>query len=63
VLLAGLWGACQPQDDGPSLQVVAFGALVSEEGEEPFLKEDVGSRNSRKIIRAQTAVAYGYKLL
>jgi len=55
-------GVCRPQDDGPSPQVVAFGALVSEEGEEPFLKDDVGSRNSRRIIRAQTAVAHGYKL-
>jgi hypothetical protein len=62
-------GVCRLQDDGPSLQVVAFGALLSEEGEEPFLKDhrsvkdDVGSRNSRRIIRTQTAVAYGYKLL
>jgi hypothetical protein len=31
---------------------VAFGVLVLEEGEEPFLKDDVGSRNSRRIIRA-----------
>jgi len=41
VVLAGLKGACRPQDDGSSLQVVAFGALVSEEGEEPFLKDGV----------------------
>jgi hypothetical protein len=31
-----------------------------EEGEEPFLKDDVVSRNGRRIIRAQTAVAYSY---
>ena len=41
MVLAGLKGACRPQDDGSSLQVVAFGALVSEEGEEPFLKDGV----------------------
>ena len=41
VVLVGLRGAYRPQDDGSSLQVVAFGALVSEEVEEPFLKDGV----------------------
>jgi hypothetical protein len=63
VVLPGLRGVCRPQADEPSLRVVAFGALVSEEEEVPFLKDNVGSRNSRKIITAQTAVAYGYKRL
>jgi len=45
MVLAGLRGVCRPQADGPSLRVVAFGALVSEEGEVPFLKENVGSRS------------------
>jgi len=57
MFLAGLRGACRPQDDAPSLQVVAFGALVLEEGEEPFLKDDVGSRNSRRIIKADSHIS------
>jgi hypothetical protein len=41
VVSAGPKDVCRPQDDGTFLQVVVFGSLASEEGEEPCLK-DVG---------------------